>query len=278
MPTSAGVGHEVDPHRVEHRRRVQGIEAVRQGIRRPVQEPGEEGGVSAAAGGGRGRVPGPHLPPQEDGEHQVDTATDHHGSQAATRRRGVLLEGGRIRIGGGRQGEWLPTLRTGADRWWSRRHPLHPATRPDRPDRPGSRNIGRAERAGVRMSDHSPTITSIDLPPGEAHKTPMGHVTGPATPGPSTPHQSPVSAPRSKCRWARPAAAAPEPVDRRRNARTPARTGPPELPGRQRSTTPRRNGEVGLAPWRRSADPPHRPCYAPAHRSAAGPDPGPRSW
>jgi hypothetical protein len=43
--------------------------------------------------------------------------------------------------------------------------------------------------AAVWNSDHPPTITLIDLPPGEAHKTPMGHVTGPETPGPSTPSQ-----------------------------------------------------------------------------------------
>ncbi len=66
-----GVRQQVHPTRRGQGGRVEGAVTVTQGVSRPLEEPGGQGGVTAAAAGEGGGVAGPDVPPQVDGENHV---------------------------------------------------------------------------------------------------------------------------------------------------------------------------------------------------------------
>ncbi len=173
-----GVGQQIDPGRVEHGRRVERVEPVRYGIRRPGEEPGEQRTVTAPTGGGRSGMARPDLPPQQHGKHQIDAAADEDHSEPVTRQR--------LGLGG-------PIGTSLVGRRFGRRHPGGPGAREISRGHEGGHGdepawgTGCWEGPGTESSITMTPSRRLARPLGITSVTPMGHVRGRLGQGPSAP-------------------------------------------------------------------------------------------
>ena len=88
-PQPERVRRHVDAPRDEELGGVEGVEAVAQGVGRPLDDPQGQGGVAAPAGGHRPRM-GQHVPPQDQRQGQVGAAGQQVGAPPPVPAAGVV--------------------------------------------------------------------------------------------------------------------------------------------------------------------------------------------